>query len=437
MNNSGNVENSLIGLTSEAIVGSDGIELDNFKSLGIALAIGLLIGLERGWSSREQADGMRVAGLRTYGLLSLLGGIWAMLAQQGGAVLMGFAFLGLTLMVLMAYRGSQKKFGNFSITGSIASLTTFSLGALTLYGHSVLAAATAVIITSLLGFKPILHEWINHIEQQELYATLKLLLISVVILPVLPNQDYGPWQSFNPYHIWLMVVLIASISYMGYFAMRIVGNRLGPLFTGLFGGLVSSTLVTLDLSPLVQQVPAMRNAVAAGILVSWATMFLRVLLLAFIINPALSQMLLPSSLACFAVSIIAAFVFWRFADEQPQGGEIKLHNPFQLGVALKFAAFLVLVMLLSRWLKDQFGDLGTYALAAISGLADVDAITLSMAHLTKTKLELGTAAKAILLAMLVNSGFKAILSWLVGELGLGLRIGGVTLFMFLSALLLM
>lgn len=430
------VQDSLISLTSETIFSSDGSELDNFKALGIALAIGLLIGLERGWSSREQADGMRVAGLRTYGLLSLLGGIWAMLAQQGGAVLMGFAFLALTLMVLMAYRGSLKKFGNFSITGSIASLITFSLGALTLYGHSVLAAATAVVITSLLGFKPILHQWINYIEQQELYATLKLLLISVVILPVLPNHDYGPWQAFNPYHIWLMVVLIASISYLGYFAMRIVGNRLGPLFTGFFGGLVSSTLVTLDLSRLVQQFPGMRNAVAAGILVSWATMFLRVLLLAFIVNPVLSQMLLPPSLACFAVCIIAAIAFWRYADEQPQGSEIKLHNPFQLGVALKFAAFLVMVMLLSRWLKDQFGDMGTYALAAISGLADVDAITLSMGHQARAKLELGSAANAILLAMLVNSGFKALLSGLVGERGLGLRIGIATLLMVLLAVLL-
>lgn len=433
--NDAKIQEALISLSNDPATANPLIDLDSFKSLGIALAIGLLIGLERGWSSREQADGMRVAGLRTYGLLALLGGIWAMLAQQGGAVLMGFAFLALTLMMLMAYRGTVKRFGNFSITGSIASMTTFSLGALTLYGHSVLAAATAVVITSLLGFKPILHQWINRIEQQELYATLKLLLISVVILPVLPNHDYGPWQGLNPYRIWWMVVLIAGISYLGYFAMRLAGNRLGPLLTGLFGGLVSSTLVTLNLSRLVRQLPAIRHAVAAGILVAWATMFARVLLLSYIVNPLLGQRLLPALVSCFAASIVVAFGFWRYADELPKDTEIKLPNPFQLGVALKFAALLAMVMLLSQILKQQFGDFGTYALAAISGLADVDAITLSMAHVARSPTELTSAANAVLLAVLVNSVFKALLSWMIGERGLGWRIGAATLAIFALAAL--
>lgn len=411
---------------AELAINADRIELENFKLLGIALAIGLLIGLERGWSSRAQADGMRIAGLRTYGLLGLLGGLWAMLSLQAGPVLMGFAFLALTLMVLVAYRGSVKKFGNFSITGSIASLTTFSLGALTLYGHSVLAAATAVVITSLLGFKPILHEWINHIEQQELYATLKLLLISVVILPVLPNQNYGPWEAFNPYQIWWMVVLIAGISYLGYFAMRIVGNRHGPMLTGIFGGLVSSTMVTLDLSRLAQQYPGMRNSVAAGILVACATMFLRILLLTFIVNPQLSQVLLPTLLTGFAVTIVSAFLFWRYADDLQQGTQIQLQNPFQLGMALKFAALLAVVMLLTKVLKIYFGDMGTYFLAAVSGVADVDAITLSIAHVAKAKVEISNASYAVLLAVMVNSCFKSLLSWMIGERGLGWRITGAT-----------
>lgn len=414
---------------------ADGVELENFKLLGIALAIGLLIGLERGWSARAQAEGMRIAGLRTHGLLGLLGGLWAMLSLQAGAVLMGFAFLALTLMILIAYRGSVKTFGNFSITGSIASLTTFSLGALTLYGHSMIAVATAVVITALLGFKPVLHDWINHIEQQELYATLKLLLISVVILPVLPNQSYGPWEAFNPYLIWWMVVLIASIAYLGYFAMRIVGNRHGPMLTGIFGGLVSSTLVTLNLSRLVQQFPGMRNAVAAGILVACATMFLRILLLTFIINVPLSETLFPPMLACFAVTIVSAFLFWRYADDLPPGTEIQLQNPFQLGVALKFATLLALVMLLTRVLKAYFGDMGTYFLAAVSGLADVDAITLSVGHAIKSRAEIGSAGYAILLAATVNSGFKSALSGLIGDRGLGLRIGGVTVLSIAAAAL--
>lgn len=426
MNNSP-IQDALIQINTETLLNANSVELEHFKLLWIALAIGLLIGLERGWSSRDQADGMRVAGLRTYGLLGLLGGLWAMLSLQGGTLLMGFAFLALTLMVLVAYRGSLEKFGNFSITGSIASLTTFTLGALTLYGHSVLAAAMAVVITALLGFKPILHDWIKRIEQQELYATLKLLLISVVILPVLPNQNYGPWEAFNPYHIWWMVVLIASISYLGYFAMRIVGNRHGPMLTGIFGGLVSSTMVTLDLSRLAREYPGIRNSVAAGILLACATMFVRILLLTFIISPNLSQALSLPLLSCFAVFIAAAFMFWWYADELPQGTEIKLKNPFQLGMALKFAALLAVVMLLTKVLKANFGDMGAYFLAAVSGVADVDAITLSMANLAKSQSELGSAENAVLLAVLSNSLFKSVLSWVIGDRGLGWRVGATTL----------
>ena len=216
-------------------------ELENFKLLGIALAIGLLIGLERGWRGRDLGEGMRVAGLRTHGMIGLLGGLSGILAQQVDAFLMGFVFLGLTSVLLLAYSKSLDKFQDFSITGVIASLIAFTLGALTVFGHITLASASAVIITALLGFKPLLHGWLKKLEQEELNATLKLLLISVVILPILPDQGYGPWDAFNPYHIWLMVVLIAGISYLGYFAIRIVGNQHGPVLTGALGGLVSST----------------------------------------------------------------------------------------------------------------------------------------------------------------------------------------------------
>jgi uncharacterized membrane protein (DUF4010 family) len=403
------------------------VELTNFKLLAIALAIGLLIGLERGWSARDKADGMRIAGLRTYGLLSLLGGLWAMLSQQTGPLLMGFAFLGLTAMLLAAYRGSLKKFEDFSITGSIASLITFSLGALTVFGHIALASATAVVMTSLLGFKPLLHGWINRIEQQELYATLKLLLISVVILPVLPDQGFGPWAAFNPYYIWWMVVLIAGISYLGYFAMKIVGNRHGPVLTGVFGGLVSSTVVTLNLSRLSSQYPNMQNALAAGILMACATMFARILLLTFILNPKLSQYLLPAFSVMCLLTLLMAFLLWFSLRSFRSDQTMKLENPFQLGTALKFAMLLAVVMLLTRLLKIYFGDMGTYLLAAVSGIVDADAITLSMAHLSKTSPELDAASHAILIAVFANTGFKCLMSWWLGDRTLALRVGGASI----------
>ncbi|WP_333877301.1 MgtC/SapB family protein [Methylobacter sp.] len=399
-------------------------ELENFKFLSIALAIGLLIGLERGWRTRDLNEGMRVAGLRTYGMFSLLGGLSGILAQQADIYFIGVVFLGLTLILLLAYSKGVDTFKDFSITGTIASLITFTLGALTVFGHLTLAAASAVVLTSLLGFKPLLHGWVKKLEQHELHATLKLLLISVVILPILPDQNYGPWAAFNPYHIWWMVVMIAGISYLGYFAVKIVGNQHGPVLTGALGGLVSSTAVTLNLSKLSTQYPNMENVLAAGILTACATMFARTLLLTSVMNSTLFKALLPALLVMSIFTYFVAFLLWQSARGFRATEEITLENPFQLGMALKFGVFLVVIMLLSKLLKIYFGDIGTYILAATSGLADVDPITLSMSQMSNEGLDINVAAKAILIAVSVNSGIKGIFSWVIGGRALAFRIGG-------------
>ncbi|MEQ1637013.1 MAG: MgtC/SapB family protein [Methylococcales bacterium] len=413
------------------------IELEHFKLLGIALAIGLLIGLERGWRTRHRDDGMRVAGLRTHGLISLLGGLSGLLAQHIQPVLIGYVFLGLTLVLLLAYSKSLNKFEDFSITGIIAALITFVLGALTIFGYVTLASASAVVIASLMGFKPLLHGWLKKLEQQELNATLQLLLISVVILPILPDQSYGPWEAFNPYHIWWMVVLIAGISYLGYFANKFVGSQHGPLLTGALGGLVSSTAVTLNLSKLAAQTPHRENTLAAGILTACATMFARTLLLTSIMNPALFQVLLPALLVMSLFSYILAFVFWRNALDLQSTDKVALENPFQLGMALKFGAFLVAILILSMLLKIYFGNLGTYFLAAAAGLADVDPITLSMSQMSKTGLDMTVAARSILIAVSVNSVVKSVFAWNIGGRALGIRVGATLITAVIAGLIML
>ncbi|MEC4747492.1 MgtC/SapB family protein [Methylomicrobium sp. Wu6] len=401
-------------------------DLENFKLLGIALALGLLIGLERGWRERERGEGMRIAGLRTYGLISLLGGVSAMLAKQAGPLLIGFVFIALALILLVAYSKNLEKFEDVGITSVIASLLTFILGALAVFGHVVLASAAAVVTTLLLGFKPLLHGWVSKLDQQELEATLKLLLISVVMLPVLPDQGYGPWGVFNPYHVWWMVVLIAGISYLGYFAIRIAGDRHGPVVTGAFGGLVSSTAVSINLARLAKNDPSMLNTLAAGILTACATMFARTLLLASILNPSFFQQILSSMLVMSLFTYLFALLFWLNAKTLQNNQEVPLENPFQLGMALKFGLFLSVVMLLSKVLQIQFGDMGAYVLASISGVADVDPITLSMAQLSKHGgLDITVAGRAVLIAVTVNSGFKSLVSWVIGGHALGLRVGCV------------
>jgi len=398
-------------------------ELESFKLLSIALAIGLLIGLERGWRTRELEEGMRVAGLRTYGMISLLGALSGILAQQMNAYFMEFAFLGLASILLVAYSKGLDRFKDFSITGTVASMITFTLGALTVFGHIALAAASAVVITSLLGFKPLLHSWMKKLEQEELDATLKLLLISVVVLPILPDRNYGPLAAVNPYQIWWMVVLIAGISYLGYFAVKIVGNQYGPILTGALGGLVSSTAVTLNLSRLSKQYPNMENVLAGGILTACATMFIRTLLLTSVMNPKLSLALLPALLIMSAFTYFVAFLLWRSGRGFRTDEEIKLENPFQLGMALKFGAFLVVIMWLSKLLNVYFGDMGNYFLAATSGMADVDPITLLMSQMSRDGTNLSVAAKTILIAVSVNSSVKGVLILTIGSQALALRVG--------------
>ncbi|MGR9085978.1 MAG: MgtC/SapB family protein [Gammaproteobacteria bacterium] len=401
-------------------------ELEHFKRLGIALAIGLLIGLERGWRSRDKGEGMRIAGLRTYGLIGLIGGIGAMLAEFSGPLMPGFMFLSLTLVLLVAYYRSQDIYEDVGITSIIASLITFTLGVLTVYGHIALASATAVVITLLLGFKPLLHAWVDKLEEHELDATLKLLLISVVMLPILPDQDFGPWAFFNPYHIWWLVVLIAGISYLGYFAVRIMGDRHGPVLTGAFGGLVSSTAVSLNLSRFAKQNPGMANALSAGILTACATMFIRTLLLLSILNQRLFMAILPAMLVMSVFPYLIALWLWKIAAPVSGRREVRFQNPFQLGMALKFASFLTVILLMSRLLQLYFGDMGTYVLAAASGLADVDPITLSMSKNSADPegLSIDVAARAILIAVSVNTCFKGVISWFIGGPAMASRVAG-------------
>ncbi|MDD1612333.1 MAG: DUF4010 domain-containing protein, partial [Methylococcaceae bacterium] len=354
------------------------------------------------------------------------GGISAVLAKQTGPLLINFVFVALTLILLIAYSKNLDKFEDVGITSLIASLLTFILGVLVVFDHVVLAAAAAVVTTLLLGYKPLLHDWVNKLAQQELEATLKLLLISVVMLPILPNQGYGPWEVLNPYHVWWMVVLIASISYLGYFAIRIAGDRHGPVLTGVFGGLVSSTAVSINLSRLAKNDPSLCNALAAGILTACATMFARTLLLASIMNPLLFRQLLFSMLAMSLFSYLAVLLLWLNAKTaQGHQKEMPLENPFQLGMALKFGAFLSAIMVLSKLLQIHYGDMGAYVLAIASGMADVDPITLSMAQMSKQGMDVKVAANAVFIAVAVNSCFKSLVTGVIGGRAIGLRVGGV------------
>ena len=382
--------------------------MDPLLNLGIALALGLMIGSERGWRERHAEEGSRVAGIRTFGLIGLLGGLWALLAQDMGETLLGFAFLALTIVLAIAYWQERQEDHDVGITTLVAALATFALGAFAVRGYATLAAAGAVATTVLLSLKPTLHRWLQRLEAEEFHAALKLLLISVVVLPVLPNQGYGPWGALNPYHIWWMVVLIAGLSFAGYIAMKAAGTERGILLTGLLGGLASSTATTLTFARLARRIQ-LGQVLAAGTLVASATMFPRVLVEVAVINPQLLPALVPPLVLMTLTTIAYGLWLWRRHRARPHTTKLPLHNPLELSSALQFGLLLSAILVLAEALRAWLGDAGIYLLAFVSGIGDVDAITLSMARMSTRDLPPTVAGHAILIATLTNTLMKGVL----------------------------
>ncbi|MEJ2479309.1 MAG: MgtC/SapB family protein [Acidihalobacter sp.] len=406
-------------------------DFSDIHLLGLALAQGLLIGLERGWQAREAPDGTRIAGIRTFGLIGLLGGLIGLLGRNLGPATPALGLLGLAVILTVAHRMAYRKSADAGITGLIAALVTYALGLLAVSGAYYLSAASAVVVTLLLGLKPTLHHWIHELEGRTFYAALRLLLISVVILPILPNQGFGPWQALNPYALWWMVVLIAGLSFAGFIAMQLAGPRRGTLYTGLFGGLVSSTAVTLNLSRLSRGTPEQAGLYATGILIACGTMFPRTLIIAGAINPQLGlRLALPLGIMT-VVTYLGAALLWH---RTPAGAAHppELQNPLELRQALRFAALLAAILLLAEAIKRTLGDAGLYLLAAVSGITDVDPINLSVARMTHGDLALSVAAIAIVVAAISNTLTKGVLAAAVGHRRLGLRVLGV---LFASAAL--
>jgi uncharacterized membrane protein (DUF4010 family) len=382
--------------------------------LAIALTLGLIIGLERGWQGRESPDEEQSAGIRSYAFAGFLGGIIAILEGSSGIVFLAIAFLGFAAVVVTAYILTARKAQDYGITSELALLLTFALGALAGKGWIAEAVASAVVTAALLGFKEELHKSLRILDRRELIATLQLLLIAAVALPLLPDRDLGPWNALNPRAIGWLVLLIAAISYAGYFAMRFFGARVGLLATAILGALVSSTAVTVSFGRMAKQGQSSIPLLGAGISLAAGTMAVRILLEVLVVNPALLQLLLPPIALLAVVPLVAAVAIALRKTPVDTSANIPLRNPIELGSALGFAAFLAILFILIRVLQSWFGDTGIYLLSALSGVSDVDAVSLSLAQATKGNLALSVGATGILIAALVNTVVKALLATLIG-----------------------
>ncbi|EKO3804496.1 MgtC/SapB family protein [Vibrio harveyi] len=405
-------------------------------NLFVALLLGAIVGTQRGWVMRNSVEGSRVAGIRTFSLVGLLGGLVGILADLYTPLLLGFALIALVILACIAFVIQQRKSEDISITGVVSLVITFVLGSLAVSGEPVLAAAAAVITAVVLDNKRELHQALQRLQEYELDAALRLLLISIVLLPLLPNQAYGPWNALNPYEIWWMVVLIASISFVGYFAIKIGGAKRGILFTSVFAGLSSSTALTLQFSHLSREQSSISPLLASGILLSCGTMFPRLLIVLSVINPQLVTLLWPIVMIMMIALYFPAWWIWRRSEVGKVEQSNKQTNPLALQSALFFGVVLAVIMLLSHALSDLFGNAGVMILSALSGITDVDAISLALGRQSTQTLSVETAALGILIAASVNTVVKMGMVVAIGDKVLWRRVAPVMVGCVLSGAIL-
>lgn len=392
-------------------------EFELFHRMALALGIGLLFGIERGWKTRDQHGGQRTAGLRTFVLIGLLGGICGLLGRISGDVVFGLTFIAFAGLVVAAYLQSLKSSPSpdLGITTEVAALLTFALAALVVRGDMLLPVVIAVVAVAFLHGKRGLHGWLGQVRRMEFGAAVQLLVITLVLLPILPDRGFGPGQVLNPFEIWLMVVLISALSFTGYIACKLVGARFGLLVVGLLGGLASSTALTFSFSRLARQTPELGGALAGGIAIANTVMLIRVLVLVAIFNTdLLTQIALPVVVMA-AVSLIGAAVLATIS-KKTENHEAVVRDPADLATALTFGVLLALVLLAAYLVHTWLGPEAVYVLALVSGLVDVDALTLSMSELASAgTLTLPTAAGAIVTATLANLVAKGAVVAVVGR----------------------
>ena len=407
----------------------------------IALFIGALVGLERE-KKQESRDTGGVGGLRTFILFALAGAISAWLsAQLHTPWIFAAAGLMITSIVITGYYLSMKAHPEaFGMTTEVAAVVVFLLGGAALFGFRELAVALAIATSAVLAYKRPLHGLVEKIGSDDITATLKLLFATFIILPVLPDRTIDPWDAINPYKMWWLVILIAAISLVGYIASRWLGTGRGAPLTGLVGGLVSSTAVSLSFAKKSRdeaEAPGSADALAAGVLLAWLMMFGRILVVAAVLyQPLVGHLIMPVAIMALVTAVMALLNYRRGVREAGETTHaVPLQNPFGLTPAIKFALLFALVMLVVKLAQAHLSARGLYVIAGIAGLADVDPVVLSMAEQAKASTALGVAVVAVIIAVMANTLVKCGFAVVLGSPGLRRRILPATLAILAAAVI--
>jgi uncharacterized membrane protein (DUF4010 family) len=394
---------------------------------GVAMLVGLLVGAEREYSHTEKEQ--LFAGVRTFPIISLLGFVGALLGALSGSPLV-FAAASIVFGLLIVASYVLTSFGeDKGATTEIAGLIVYFLGALCWYANDdqiKFASAAAVAATLLLSMREAIHGVVAKFEREDIYATLKLAVVTLIVLPLLKEEDYGPYQAFNPYRTWKYVVLIASISFAGYVAMKVVGTRKGVGLTGIFGGLSSSTAVAIAFSRKSREEPRLARSFASAIVLASTIMFPRLLFFVTVACPPLLDRLWKPVALLTATGVVMSGLLYFHSEKDDKAGEgVKLKNPFELWSAVKFGMVLAVIGFVSRFAFAEFGERGLSLAGALMGLADADGFAVPTANQGQRLVEgaggdaaavpfLATAASAILLAMIANTVVKGGLTVTLG-----------------------
>ncbi len=400
----------------------------------VALGIGLLIGIERGWQTREHRSGTRTAGIRTFTIIGLLGGTIGVMAEatgrpiaMSGAIILGAGFGAFAYTFAQMCRDENLADKNFSATTAIAGMLTFALSAYAMIGDMRVAVAAAVATVAILALRKYIHEWLKQINEREILSALMLFAMTFIALPIIPNETIGPFGGINPREIWLIAIVLAGVSFAGYVAVKVLGARHGTLLAAAAGGLVSSTAVTATNARRAASGEGSPRLLAAGVAVATVISFARVLAVSGVLKPELLRYVGPPLVAAMliAAGFAAVAAFWR-TEPSEQSQEIPFRNPFGFWSVVGFALLLGVIVLAGRALGESLGATGAIVGALALGLADVDAVTVSMSRLTPQPLALPDAALAILAAVASNNIAKTAIGAVAGRGAFAVQIAILT-----------
>ena len=416
--------------------------------LAVAALAGLAVGLEREWSGHATGPTPRFAGLRTFFLLGTLGGVagWLASSESVGALAIGVALLiaGAALVVSAYFLTARPGGQAVEATTEVAALSVLALGALAGFGYLVVASGSAAVIVLALSEKKRLRAAVSRIGEAELRAALQFAVLALVILPLLPNETYGPLGGIQPRALWTVVLVFTGLNFVGYLARKAVGPARGYGITGLLGGLVSSTAVTFQFARMSKGDRALGTGLAIGVIGASTVLLPRVALVSAVLNHRVAIALVPFLLPAFIVgAAITAIAIWRQSEKEKSKDEEKLESPLKLWSAIRMALAFQLSLMAIAFVRDTLGARGVIASAALLGLTDMDALTLSMNRLGTTEELIELAARAIAVGVLANSVLKIVLVLTLGTgtfrrlaaMGIAalLLLGAVSLWLFWSA----